>query len=130
MFSTLCQLAGIPTRYLIGYATWNGDSRFGVLDHEIVEIYLPGVGWLPVDTSRFMTIPNLRGCAACDFDSFGRFDDRLFFTAFLGRLDCPYLQWQIFDNHDSLEGSSEVLYHEYYDLHTQSLDVNLSGFST
>lgn len=50
LFSALCRAAGIPTRFVSGYG-YNpaaGDN-LAAMGHAFVFIYLPGVGWTPMD---------------------------------------------------------------------------------
>ena len=47
LFSALCRAAGIPTRFVSGYCY---DSAAGeAVGHAFTFIYLPGVGWTPMD---------------------------------------------------------------------------------
>ena len=47
LFSALCRAAGIPTRFVSGYCY---DSAAGkAVGHAFAFIYLPGVGWVPMD---------------------------------------------------------------------------------
>jgi hypothetical protein len=47
LFSALCRAAGIPTRFVSGYGY---DSAAGeAVGHAFAFIYLPGVGWVPMD---------------------------------------------------------------------------------
>jgi len=52
LFVTLCRAAGIPARVIDGFA-YNDDpelfSASGDVLHSWAEVYLPGVGWWPVD---------------------------------------------------------------------------------
>jgi hypothetical protein len=53
LFSGLCRLSGIPTRYVGG--STNGRRPLPTTDavfHRWTEVFLDGVGWFPVDCSR------------------------------------------------------------------------------
>lgn len=53
LFSALCRLNGIPTRY-VGATALRGDGATyeDTIHHRWTEVWLPGHGWYPVDTSR------------------------------------------------------------------------------
>lgn len=82
IYIALCQVAGLPTRSIIGFAIWKDDSRLGYLDHEIPEVYLPTYGFVPVDTSRFMSLPIYSTSPIMKFRSFGTLSNRFFVNGF------------------------------------------------
>jgi transglutaminase-like putative cysteine protease len=52
VYISMCRSAGLPARY-VGSVVERGD--YASLDdvfHRWVEVYLPGVGWVPIDPSR------------------------------------------------------------------------------
>lgn len=82
IFIALCEAAGLPARSIIGFGIWRNDSRLGYLDHEIPEVYLPNYGWVPADTSRFMSLPIRGSHPLTKFRSFGSLSDRFFVNGF------------------------------------------------
>lgn len=97
LFSSLCQSLGFPTRSLIGFCIWENDARAGYLDHEIPEVYIPPYGFIPMDTSRFMSIPNYSGLIGDDFINFGRLDKRFVVCGFRGFYDSDYFRFLYLD---------------------------------
>ncbi len=93
LFSSLCQSLGFPTRSIIGFCIWENDARAGYLDHEIPEVYIPPYGFIPMDTSRFMSIPNYSGLIGDDFVNFGRLDKRFVVCGFRGYYDTDYFRF-------------------------------------
>jgi hypothetical protein len=90
IFIALCQIAGLPARSIVGFALWKDDSRLGYLDHEIPEVYFPNYGWIPMDTSRFMSLPIYGTHPLTKFHSFGTLSDRLFINGFGRDLRSPF----------------------------------------
>jgi transglutaminase-like putative cysteine protease len=46
----LNRAAGIPARYIVGlYFTPDGDENLARQEHAWLEVYLPGIGWAPMD---------------------------------------------------------------------------------
>lgn len=90
VYIALCQAAGLPARSVIGFGLWKDDSRLGYLDHEIPEVYLPGYGWVPADTSRFMSLPVYGTHPLTKFLSFGTLSDRFFVNGFGRDLRSPF----------------------------------------
>jgi len=82
IYIALCQVAGLPARSIVGFSIWKEDSRLGYLDHEIPEVYLPNYGWIPADTSRFMSLPVYGTHPLTKFRSFGTLSDRFFVNGF------------------------------------------------
>jgi len=82
VYIALCQVAGLPARSIIGFSIWKDDSRLSYLDHEIPEVYLPTYGWVPVDTSRFMSLPLYGPEPVMKFRSFGTLSNRFFVNGF------------------------------------------------
>jgi len=87
LLSSLCQSLGLPTRSLIGYCIWDYDARAGYLDHEIPEVYIPPFGFIPIDTSRFMSVPNSANLPGEDLVNFGKLDRRFVVFGFSGVYD-------------------------------------------
>ncbi|MFC1853762.1 transglutaminase domain-containing protein [candidate division CSSED10-310 bacterium] len=90
IFIAFCQVAGLPARSIVGFSLWKDDSRLGYLDHEIPEVYFPQYGWVPVDTSRFMSLPILGTHPLTKFRSFGTLSDRFFVNGFGRDLRSPF----------------------------------------
>ncbi len=90
IYIAMCQAAGLPARSIIGFGIWRDDSRLGYLDHEIPEVYLPGYGWIPVDTSRFMSLPIYGTHPMTKYRSFGTLSDRFFVNGFGRDLRSPF----------------------------------------
>ena len=90
LYIALCQAAGLPARSLVGFGVWKDDSRLGYLDHEIPEVFLPGYGWVPADTSRFMSLPVYGTHPLTKFLSFGTLSDRFFVNGFGRDLRSPF----------------------------------------
>lgn len=84
VLTSLCQSLGFPTRAIIGFCIWENDARACYLDHVITEVYIPPYGFIPMDTSRFMSIPNYSGLIGDDFVNFGRLDKRFIINGFIG----------------------------------------------
>ena len=51
VFIAMCRTAGIPARYVGSVAVRGDDASTDDVFHRWCEIYLPGVGWFPVDPS-------------------------------------------------------------------------------
>ena len=49
LFIALCRAAGIPTKFVSGYGYKPGDENLERMGHAFALIYLPNVGWTPVD---------------------------------------------------------------------------------
>ncbi|MBO8440428.1 MAG: transglutaminase domain-containing protein [bacterium] len=47
LFITLCRILGIPARWQSGFSLIPGYENF----HDWADIYIPGLGWIPVDPS-------------------------------------------------------------------------------
>ncbi len=92
IYIALCQAAGLPCRSIVGFSLWKDDSRLGYLDHELPEVYIPDYGWIPADTSRFMSLPVLGTHPITKYRSFGTFNDRLFVCGFGRDLTSPLAQ--------------------------------------
>lgn len=90
IYIALCQVAGLPARSIVGFSIWKNDSRLGYLDHEIPEVYLPSYGWVPADTSRFMSLPVYGTHPLTKFRSFGTLSDRFFVNGFGRDLNSPF----------------------------------------
>lgn len=90
IFIAFCQVAGLPARSVVGFSIWKDDSRLGYLDHEIPEVYFPYYGWVPVDTSRFMSLPIYGTHPLMKFRSFGTLNDRFYINGFGRDLRSPF----------------------------------------
>ncbi len=90
IFIALCEAAGLPARSIIGFGIWKDDARLGYLDHEIPEVYLPNYGWVPADTSRFMSLPIRGSHPLTKYRSFGSLSDRFFVNGFGRDLTSPW----------------------------------------
>ena len=77
LFITLCRIAGIPAHFQSGFMMHPGEWNL----HDWSEIYLEGIGWVPVDQSFGMP-------------SFARNEDEKYF--FLGGID----SWRLIVNQD------------------------------
>lgn len=49
LFIALCRAAGIPAKFVSGYGYKPGDEDLERMEHAFALIYLPNVGWVPVD---------------------------------------------------------------------------------
>ena len=49
LFIALCRAAGIPTKFVSGYSYKSGDENLERMGHAFAIMYLPNVGWTPVD---------------------------------------------------------------------------------
>jgi transglutaminase-like putative cysteine protease/sugar lactone lactonase YvrE len=52
VFIAMCRAAGIPARYVGAVVLRKDLASWDDVYHRWVELYLPGLGWLPVDPSR------------------------------------------------------------------------------
>ncbi len=52
VYISLCRSAGIPARYAGALVIRGDDASYDEVFHRWVEVYLPKVGWIPVDPSR------------------------------------------------------------------------------
>jgi len=95
LYAALAQAAGLPSRVVGGYAIWREDSRLGSLNHRIAETYLPGFGWLPVDSTGFMFLPADSGLPASKARPFGSYSNRMFVYELLGDPHSESLAWDI-----------------------------------
>lgn len=85
LYIALCRSVGIPARYVSGYRfspeeVGRRETDLDQFAHAWVEVYLPGIGWLPVDPT-FVYTEN--GEKKVNFDFFGRInrnDRHLFFS--------------------------------------------------
>lgn len=50
-YVALCRAAGVPARYVGSVVVRGEDASFDKVYHRWAEIYLPGVGWIPVDVN-------------------------------------------------------------------------------
>lgn len=94
LLTSFCQSLGFPTRAIIGFCIWENDARACYLDHVITEVYIPPYGFVPMDTSRFMSIPNYSGLIGDDFMNFGRLDKRFIVNGFIGVYNTEYAKFQ------------------------------------
>lgn len=94
ILTSLFQSLGIPTRAIIGFCIWEHDARACYLDHVITEAYIPPYGFIPMDTSRFMSIPNYSGLIGDDFLNFGRLDKRFIINGFWGLYNTDFAKFQ------------------------------------
>ncbi|MGV8120503.1 MAG: transglutaminase domain-containing protein [Candidatus Xenobiia bacterium LiM19] len=76
-YSALCRAAGIPSRCLGGMQLSPGMNSY----HFWAETYIPGFGWIPVDTSIAQM--------ALDDDSFSQADRKKYVDFYFGSID-PY----------------------------------------
>jgi transglutaminase-like putative cysteine protease len=86
-FIALARAAGLPARYEAGLVVRGDDGSVDRVYHRWAQVYLPPLGWIPVDPSR--------GKPATDMDvamNFGSLSHRFFITTHSGG-DSPYLGW-------------------------------------
>lgn len=50
-YVALCRAAGVPARYVGSVVVRGEDASFDKVYHRWAEVYLPGVGWIPVDVN-------------------------------------------------------------------------------
>jgi transglutaminase-like putative cysteine protease len=93
-YIALCRAAGVPARYVGGVVVRGDDASYDEVFHRWAEIYLPGVGWLPVDVNRGDR-PDPRGQAL----GFGHLPNtQIVTTVDPGPVD-PFLDWTYNGNH-------------------------------
>lgn len=88
LFEALCRAAGIPARYLGGVVTRGDDAFVDNVFHRWTEIYLPGYGWIPVDSDR-----GDRESPRDKAKEFGAQENTLLVTTENGG-DSEYLDWK------------------------------------
>ncbi len=88
VFVALCRANGIPARYVGGVVTRGDDAFVDNVFHRWAEVYLPGVGWIPVDPDRGDR-DTPRGVAL----GFGHLDNTLLVTTEAGG-QSEYLDWK------------------------------------
>jgi len=49
LFIALCRAAGIPAKFISGYSYKSGDENLERMGHAFALMYLPNVGWTPID---------------------------------------------------------------------------------
>lgn len=99
----LCRAAGIPARYVAGIVTRGDDAFVDNVFHRWAEIYLPGMGWIPVDPDRGDK-KTPRGQAM----GFGNLANKLLITT-VGGGGSEYLDWRYNGNERwTFEGKSRV----------------------
>ena len=49
---SMCRAAGLPARYVGSLVVRRDEASYDDVFHRWVEVYLPGIGWVPVDPSR------------------------------------------------------------------------------
>ncbi|RME21730.1 MAG: transglutaminase [Deltaproteobacteria bacterium] len=49
---SMCRAAGVPARYVGSLVVRKDKASYDDVFHRWVEVYLPGIGWVPVDPSR------------------------------------------------------------------------------
>jgi hypothetical protein len=103
LFITLCRCVGIPARQQSGFTISGG--KFGY--HVWSEVYLPGLGWIPMDT----TIP----------DGLGKLpNDRLIASIGMNILLKYVPIWSTYDHQDAQDGRTDFM---------QFMTMVRSGFS-
>jgi transglutaminase-like putative cysteine protease len=99
----LCRAAGIPARYVAGIVTRGDDAFVDNVFHRWAEIYMPGLGWMPVDPDRGDK-DTPRGQAL----GFGNLENKLLITT-VGGGGSEYLEWKYNGNARwTFEGKSRV----------------------
>jgi len=86
-FIALCRAAGLPARYQGSVVVRGDDASIDEAFHRWAEVYLPAVGWVPVDANR--------GDAPSPVDQgrgFGGLANRFLITT-IGGGDSEYLAW-------------------------------------
>ena len=122
IYIALCQAVGLATRSITGFSLWKDDSRLGYLDHELPEVYLPNYGWIPADTSRFMSLPVYGTHPITKYRSFGTFADRFFINGFGRDLMSPLSQEHYLEE-PLMECDGECSRSVYFFLRWQSREV-------
>ncbi|MDZ7315317.1 MAG: SMP-30/gluconolactonase/LRE family protein [candidate division KSB1 bacterium] len=51
VYIAMCRASGLPARYVGSVVTRGEEASFDYIYHRWVEVYLPNVGWVPVDPS-------------------------------------------------------------------------------
>jgi transglutaminase-like putative cysteine protease len=88
VFIALCRANRIPARYVGGVVTRGDDAFVDNVFHRWAEIYLPGIGWIPVDPDRGDK-KTPRGIAL----GFGNLDNTMLVTTVAGG-ESEYLDWK------------------------------------
>jgi hypothetical protein len=87
VYIALCRSAGIPARYAGSVVIRGDDASYDDVYHRWVEVYLPKVGWIPVDPSR-----GDKKWPAERANSFGYLNNRFLITT-IGGGGSEYLEW-------------------------------------
>ncbi|MBD3299172.1 MAG: transglutaminase [candidate division Zixibacteria bacterium] len=87
VYISLCRSAGIPARYAGSLVIRGDDASYDEVFHRWVEVYLPNVGWIPVDPSR-----GDKRWSAQRANSFGYLNNRFLITT-VGGGGSEYLEW-------------------------------------
>ena len=92
VFIALCRTAGIPARYVGSVAVRGDDASTDDVFHRWCEIYLPNVGWFPVDPSGGdQDWPEMQAAY------FGALQNRFLITT-VGGGGSEYLEWSYNSN--------------------------------
>lgn len=92
VYIALCRSAGIPARYAGSVVIRGDDASYDDVFHRWVEIYLPKVGWIPVDPSGGDS-----KWPADRANSFGYLNNRFLITT-VGGGGSEYLEWSYNSN--------------------------------
>jgi hypothetical protein len=87
VFMALARAAGIPTRFCAGVVERGDEASMDDVFHRWTEVYLPGYGWIPVDTSA-----GDDEWQADAMKAFGSYTNRILITT-IGGGDSEHLGW-------------------------------------
>jgi transglutaminase-like putative cysteine protease/streptogramin lyase len=123
LYIALCRAAGLPARYEGSVVVRGDDASIDDVYHRWCEVYLPGIGWMPVDPSG-----GDQEWPADQARYFGGLSNRFLITTHGGG-DSEYLGW-------SYNGSAEYVYkgrgtvgEEAYGIWSPVEEVETSGTS-
>ncbi len=104
VFISMCRSAGIPARYVGSVAVRGDDASTDDVFHRWCEIYLPNVGWFPVDPSG-----GDKESPAGQAASFGSLQNRFLITT-EGGGGSEYLEWS-YNSNQSWRSKGKVKIH-------------------
>jgi transglutaminase-like putative cysteine protease len=107
VFMAMARAAGIPTRFAAGVCERGDEASMDDVFHRWTEVYMPGYGWVPVDTSAGDS--DWPGNAA---RAIGSYPNRILITT-IGGGDSEFMGWGynygsdlLYSGRTSLEGSA------------------------
>lgn len=110
LYIALCRAAGLPARYEGSVVVRGDDASIDDVYHRWCEVYLPGIGWMPVDPSG-----GDRDWPADQTRYFGGLSNRFIITTHGGG-DSEYLGW-------TYNGNATYEYQGRADVHEEAYGV-------